>query len=61
MKIKSAIVTVDGKAYRVVENLPYHGLGRPSKLVETDSGEEAVVVKQGSQWRFWTARDRLGF
>ena len=59
MKIKSAIVTVDGKTYRVIENLPYHGCGRPSKFVETKDGEK-VVVKEGGMWRFWTAKDRLG-
>ena len=59
MKIKSAIVTVDGTAYRVIENLPYHGCGWPSKIIKTKDGEK-IVVKEGEMWRFWTVKDRLG-
>ena len=51
----------DGKDYKVTETLPYHGVGKPAKMVEDKSSEtgERVAVKQNGEWRFWDTEDRL--
>lgn len=57
-----ATIEIEGKKYKVIETLPYHGAGKPAKIVEDKTSEtgERMVVKQGGKWRFWTAQDRLG-
>ena len=50
-------IEVDGKFYKVVETLPYHGIGRAVIIVDD---KEKVVVKEVGKWRFWTVKDRLG-
>lgn len=49
---------VDGKEYRVVEDLPYRVMGLPAAVVLCD-GDERVVVRRSGQWRFWTLRDSM--
>lgn len=56
------MIEIEGKKYKVVENLPHCQCGRPAKVVEdvtSDTGER-VVVKENGIWRFWTIKDRLG-
>jgi len=51
------MITVDGKKYRVTENLGFQG-GYYAKVVATDTGER-VAVKRGGQWTWWKVQDRL--
>jgi hypothetical protein len=54
-------IKIDGKSYKVVENLGYnHSAGCYAKLVQTDEGEKMAVshMARGGRWRFWTAADR---
>lgn len=52
-------IEVNGKRYKVVEKLPFHGVGKQARMV-LDDDEERVAVKDGGVWRFWTVKDRLG-
>ncbi len=51
-------ITVEGTEYRVLETLPFHGLGKPAKTIIVD-GHERVAVKEGGAWRFWGSTDRM--
>ena len=53
-----ATIEVEGKKYKVTENLGYQG-GHYVKAVETLDGER-MAVRRGFAWTWWTARDRLG-
>jgi len=53
-----AKIEVEGKAYKVVETLPYCQVGMPAKFVKTPDGER-VAVKRNGAWTWWTERDRL--
>jgi hypothetical protein len=50
-------IGVDGKAYKVTENLGFQA-GYYAKAVETETGER-IAVKRGGVWTWWTAQDRL--
>ena len=52
-------IEVDGKKYKIVETLPYHGCGMQAKAVETPEGEK-IAVKCGGKWIWWTPENRLG-
>ena len=52
-----AKIEVEGKAYKVTENLGYQA-GHYAKAVETETGER-IAVKRGGAWTWWTAQDRL--
>jgi hypothetical protein len=52
-----AKIEVEGKAYKVTENLGYQA-GHHAKAVETETGER-IAVKRGGVWTWWTERDRL--
>ena len=54
-----AMIEIEGKKYKVVETLPYHGAGRLTKVIDTPDGEK-IVVKDYGKWRFWIVDDRLG-
>jgi len=47
---------VDGKEYKVTENLGFQG-GHCAKAVDTPDGER-IAVKRGSAWSWWTEQDR---
>jgi hypothetical protein len=51
-----ATIEIEGKKYKVTENLGYQG-GYYIKAVETPEGER-IAVKRGV-WTWWTAKDRL--
>ncbi len=51
-------IIIDGKKYKVIETLPYHQAGRPTKVIVVE-GKEKVAVKEHGKWRFWTPEDRL--
>jgi len=54
------MVTIDGKKYKVIENMGYnHSIGKYVKMVD-DNRKERMAVKSGKEWRFWTAENRLG-
>jgi hypothetical protein len=53
-------IKIDGKEYKVTENLPFHGVGYLSKMVEDENGNEQMAVKENGRWRLWTVEDRLG-
>ena len=55
------MIDVDGKKYRVVENLGYQA-GYQAKVVFTPKtpSKESIVVKRNGKWVWWTAADRLG-
>ncbi len=54
------MTTIDGRKYKVTENMGFnHSIGRYCKMVD-DNGKEKIIVKDGKTWRFWTAKDRLG-
>ena len=50
-------IEVDGKEYKVIENLGYQG-GHYAKMVLVE-GKECVVVKHGKMWRWWAVKDRF--
>jgi hypothetical protein len=50
-------INIDGKSFKVVENLGYQG-GYRAKAVDTLDGEKIVVYRNG-RWEWWTAKDRL--
>ena len=52
-----ATIEVEGKKYKVTENLGHQG-GHYVKAVETPDGER-MAVRRGFAWTWWTARDRL--
>jgi len=52
-----ATIEVEGKKYKVTENLGYQG-GHYVKAVESPNGER-MAVRRGCDWTWWTARDRL--
>ncbi len=54
------MIEIDGIKYKVIETLPYHGIGKPSKMVKDLKGDERIAVKERGKWRFWTVQDRLG-
>ena len=58
-------IRVNGRLYEVIEDLPYHGVGMPTKMVRApglgDPKAERVAVRQGGVWRFWSPRDRLAW
>lgn len=49
-------IEVDGKKFKVTENLGYQG-GHYVKAVETPDGER-IAVRRGFEWTWWTALDR---
>ncbi len=59
-------ITVEGKKYRVVENLGFiHSCGLYGKVcipVDIFSAHEGerIAVKEFGKWRWWTAQDRVG-
>lgn len=55
------MIDVDGKKYRVVENLGFQA-GYQAKVVFTPETlcRESVVVKRNGKWVWWTVADRLG-
>jgi hypothetical protein len=53
-----ARIKVEGKSYKVTENLGYQN-GYYAKAVETPDGER-IAVKRGAAWTWWTASDRVG-
>ncbi len=53
-----AKITIDGKEYRVLETLPFHGIGKPTKAVIVD-GYERIAVKEHGTWRLWGPSDRI--
>ena len=55
-----AKIEIEGKKYKVVENLSFHNMGMQSKVVEIELDREQVVIKKNGKWRFWTTKDRLG-
>ncbi len=55
-----AKIEIEGKKYKVVENLSFHNIGMQSKVVEIELDREQVVIKKNGKWRFWTTKDRLG-
>lgn len=60
-KPKAIKVWIDGAEVScpVVERLGYsHDAGAYAAIV-THDGREQTAVKQGRQWRLWTARDRV--
>ena len=52
-----AKIEVEGKSYKVTENLGYQA-GHYAKAVETETGER-IAVKRGGGWTWWTVQDRL--
>ena len=52
-----AKLEIEGKKYKVSENLGYQG-GHYAKAVETKSGEKIAVLRAG-RWTWWTMQDRL--
>ncbi len=52
-----AKIKVEGREYKVTENLGYQG-GFYAKTVKTETGER-VAVKRGGVWTWWTVQDRL--
>ena len=56
-----AYIKIYGQRYKVLETLPYHGVGKPTKVVHCPNtpGGERVAVKEYGKWRFWTVEDRL--
>ena len=52
-----ATIEVEGKKYKVTENLGYQA-GHYVKAVETPDGER-MAVRRGFAWTWWTAEDRL--
>lgn len=56
-------IIVEGKEYEVIETLPYHGIGRPAKIIKDPTSEtgKRVVIKQDGKWRFWVEKDRIKF
>ncbi len=52
-----AKIKVEGKVYKVTENLGYQG-GHYAKAVKTETGER-IAVKRGGVWTWWTVQDRL--
>ena len=52
-----ATIEVEGKKYKVTENLGYQA-GHYAKAVETQTGER-IAVKRDEGWTWWTAQDRL--
>lgn len=52
-------IEVDGKKYKVIDNLGYvSAIGMYVKEVMVN-GEEKMVVKTKNGWRFWTTENRL--
>jgi hypothetical protein len=52
-------IEVEGRRYKVIETLPFHGCGMKTKVVNTPRGERVAVCRDG-KWTWWTAQDRLG-
>lgn len=53
------MITVEGKKYKVTEDLKYQiSIGEYAKEVMTEDGPRIVVGGRGN-WRFWTAEDRV--
>jgi hypothetical protein len=51
-------ISVNGKTYKVTENLGFQG-GHYALAVETETGER-IAVKRGGAWTWWTVQDRMG-
>jgi len=51
------MITVDGKKYKVLENLGFQN-GHWAKEVATD-GDAKIAVKRNGKWVWWTVADRL--
>jgi hypothetical protein len=54
----SNYIEIKGEKYKVIETLPYHGMGMHAKMVQTDEGEK-VAVKKGGLWVFRSASDKV--
>jgi len=54
-----AKINVEGKEYKVIENLGVQN-GCRAKAVETPGGGEQIAVKRGGVWTWWTPIDRIG-
>jgi hypothetical protein len=52
------LIEIDGKKYKVTENLGFQ-MGYQAKMID-DNGQEKVAVKRNGAWTWWTAKDRLG-
>ncbi len=52
------MIQIDGKKYKVIENLGYQA-GHYAKVVATDDGEKTAVKTTGGEWRFWESKDKL--
>lgn len=52
-----AYIEVEGRKYKVVENLGRQG-GYLVKVVAAEGGER-TAVKRGATWVWWGVRDRL--
>ena len=53
-----ATIEVEGKRYKVTENLGYQG-GHYVKAVATPDGGERMAVRRNFAWTWWTSRDRV--
>lgn len=54
------MIEVDGKKYKVIENLGYvQDVGMQAKVCKTETGER-VAVKCGFKWRWWKTEIRPG-
>lgn len=60
-------ITIEGKSYRVVENLGYRqsaGLWAkvvvPAAMKDDDNRQTVVSRRRDQGWRFWTPADRIG-
>jgi len=54
---KEMIIRIDGKEYRVTENLGFQG-GYQARAVQTPEGEK-IAVKSAGGWRWWLAREKV--
>ena len=51
------MIEINGKKYKVTENLGFQA-GYQVRMVE-DNGKERAAVKRNGRWAWWTAEDRL--
>lgn len=52
-------ITVEGKQYKIVEDMGFsHSIGKYAMYVD-DDGKERVVVKDSGVWRFYTPEEKI--